>query len=178
MSTIILRWQNSRADRNIALTKCWRRRRRIPYCLARKSPQQLTSPRPCWRSPTSPRWCWYLRMQSSSKGLPLAAPILWADSLPYRTGLLYRHAMQKMSQIWHWQNIGGCQDLMFSTGLWQSISQLLGVQSKHLKSKNIQTCLLCETPPSTASHSRPSWRSTASCPGYPNEIWPMCGGGG
>jgi hypothetical protein len=74
-------------------------------------------------------------MQSSSKGLPLASPILWADSLPYRTGLLYRHAMQKMSQIWRWQNISGRQDLMFSTGLWQSISQLLGVQSKHLKSK-------------------------------------------
>jgi hypothetical protein len=37
-------------------------------------------------------------MQSSSEALPPAALLLWADSLPYCTGLLYRPTMLKMSK--------------------------------------------------------------------------------
>jgi hypothetical protein len=38
-------------------------------------------------------------MQSPSVALPLVALLLWADSLPYCTDLLYRPAMLKTSQI-------------------------------------------------------------------------------
>ncbi len=69
-----------------------------PYCLAQQSPQQLTSPKPRWWSPTSPRRCWFPRMQSPSVTLPLTL-LLWADCLQYRTGLLYRPAMQKTSKF-------------------------------------------------------------------------------
>jgi hypothetical protein len=99
------RWQNIGVDKILALTKFWHQQNvgadaeGSPYYLARQSPQLLTSPRPCWRSPTSPWWCWSLCMQSPSEALLLAALLLWADYLPYCTGLLYRPAMLKMSQI-------------------------------------------------------------------------------
>ncbi len=57
-----------------------------------------------WRSPTSPWWCCWRCMLSSSVSLPPAALLLWADSLPYCTGLLYRPAMLKTSQILARQN--------------------------------------------------------------------------
>jgi hypothetical protein len=37
-------------------------------------------------------------MQSSNEALPPSALLLWADSLPYCTGLLYQPAMLKMSK--------------------------------------------------------------------------------
>ncbi len=104
-STKYWRQQNVGGDKILALTKCWLQQKTgadtegSSYCLARQSPQLLTSPRPRWRSPTSPWWCWSLCMQSLSLALLLAAPLLWADSLPYCTGLLYRLAMLKTSQI-------------------------------------------------------------------------------
>ncbi len=96
-STKSSRRQKSCVDKNLAATNVGADTEESPYCLAQQSPQQLTSPRPCWRSLTSPRKCWFPLMQSAV--LALAAPLLWADSLPYRTGLLYRPAMQKKSQI-------------------------------------------------------------------------------
>ncbi len=95
--------QNSRVDKILASTKILRQQndgaKESLYCLAEQSPQQLTSPRPHWWSPTS-RWrCWFPRMQSPSGVLPLVALLLWADSLPHRSGLLYQPAMQKTSQI-------------------------------------------------------------------------------
>jgi hypothetical protein len=38
-------------------------------------------------------------MQSPSVALPLVALLLWVESLPYCTGLLYQPAMLKTSQI-------------------------------------------------------------------------------
>ncbi len=110
------RWQNTGLDKILASTKSWRRQNlgvnkklaqtyvgadteESPYCLARQSPQLLTSPRPRWRSPTSSWWYCSLCMQSPSVVLSLAALLLWADSLLYCTGLLYRPAMLKTSQI-------------------------------------------------------------------------------
>ncbi len=105
--------QNSHVDKILVLTKISPQQNvgadaeGSPNCLAWQSPQQLTSPRLCWRSLSSPRWCWSLCMQSPSVALPLNALLLWADSLLHCTGLLYRPAMQKMSQIlaptkyWH-----------------------------------------------------------------------------
>ncbi len=104
-STKYGRRQNPGVDKILASTKSWRRQNvgadaeESPYCLAQQSPQLLTSPRPLWRSPTSLWWCCSLCMQSSTVALPPAALLLWVDSLPYCTGLLYRPAMLKTSQI-------------------------------------------------------------------------------
>jgi hypothetical protein len=79
--------QNPGLEKILASTKSWRRQidgadaEESLYCLPRKSPQLLTSPRPSWRSPTSPWWCCSLFMQSSSVALPPATLLLWADSL-------------------------------------------------------------------------------------------------
>ncbi len=97
--------QNTGVDKMLALKKCLRWQNvgtdaeGSPYCLVRLSPQLLTSPRPRWRSPSSPWWCGSLCMQSPSVALPLAALLLWADSLPHCNGLLYQPAMLKTSQI-------------------------------------------------------------------------------
>ncbi len=54
--TKILRWQKSCVDKNLVSTKILRHQNvgtdaeGSPYCLARKSPQLLTSRRPRWRS--------------------------------------------------------------------------------------------------------------------------------
>jgi hypothetical protein len=45
-------------------------------------------------------------MQPPSVVLPVAALLLWADSLPHCTGLLYRSATLKTSQILALKNIG------------------------------------------------------------------------
>ncbi len=84
VSTKYWRWQNTCVDKMLADAEG------SPYCLARQSPQLLTSPRPRWRSPTSPWWYWSFCMQSPSVAFLLAALLLWADSLPYCTGLFYR----------------------------------------------------------------------------------------
>ncbi len=93
-STEISSGQKSRVDKIFALTKCWRRQNsrrqkaRVDknlastkilrrqnvgacaeaslYCLARQSPQQLTSPKPRWCSPTSPWRCCPLQVQLPS----------------------------------------------------------------------------------------------------------------
>ncbi len=98
MLTKFSRRQNSRVDKILALTKILRRQnfrvhivgagaKESPYCYARQSPQQLTSPGPRWWSPTSPRRCWFPHMQSPSVALPLAALLIWADFLLYHTSL-------------------------------------------------------------------------------------------
>ncbi len=60
----------------------------------------------CWLLPDiaeisyfSPWWCWSICIQSPRVVLLLAAMLLWADSLVYCTGLLYRPTMLKTSQI-------------------------------------------------------------------------------
>ncbi len=104
------RRQNTGVDKILASTKSWRGQNvgadaeESPYCLARQSPQLLTSPKPRWRSPTSPGWCRSLCMQSPSVVLPLAALLLWADSLPYCTDLLYRPPCWKRHKFWRRQN--------------------------------------------------------------------------
>jgi len=93
------------------LTKYWRRQnlgvdkmlahaqKHLLTVFSWQSPQQLTSPRPRWCSPTSPWRCCTLHVQSPSVLLPLAALLSWADSLLHCTGLfvLARHA--ETSQI-------------------------------------------------------------------------------
>jgi hypothetical protein len=49
-------------------------------------------------------------MQSQSVLLPLATLLLWADSLPHCTGLLYQPACKKRHKYWRPQNIGVRQD--------------------------------------------------------------------
>ncbi len=110
--------QNIGVDKIFVSKKCWRRQnilfnkmlahtwKHLLTVLAQQSPQQLTFPRPRWCSPTSPCSCWSLHVQSPSVLLPL----LWADSLPHCTGLLYWPAMQKTSQILASTNIGTRQD--------------------------------------------------------------------
>ncbi len=115
-STTFLRQQNTRVDKILVSTKfsCQQNvgagAEVSPYCLARQSPQQLTSPRPRWCSPTSPRRCWSLHMQSPSMPLPLAALLLWADSL--RTVLAYCTGppCRKHHKYWQRQTIGTPQD--------------------------------------------------------------------
>ncbi len=115
--------QNGGVYKVFASTKCWRQqnirvykmlahvRKRLLTVSARQSPQQLLSPRPRWCSPTSPRRCWSLHMQSPSVLLPLAALLLWADSLPHCTGLFYRPPKcRKHHKYRRWQNIGARQD--------------------------------------------------------------------
>ncbi len=96
---------SKRSFRGTASTKSWRQQKagadaeESSYCLARQRTQLLTSPRPRWSFPTFRWWCCSLSMQSPSVALPLVTLLLWADSLPYCTGLLYRPAMLKTSQI-------------------------------------------------------------------------------
>ncbi len=116
-STKYSRWQNISANKILAATKYWRRQnlgfnkmlvhawKHLLTVLAWQSLQQLTSPRPHWCSPTSPWRCWSLHVQSPSVLMPLATLLLWADSLPHCTSLLYWPAMQKMSQILALTNI-------------------------------------------------------------------------
>ncbi len=94
-------WQNVGVNKILASTKCWRRRRRIPLLFgsAESTATDFSQTWPRWRSPMSPWWCWSHCMQSPSVALLLAALLLWADSKPYCTGLLYRPAMLKTSQI-------------------------------------------------------------------------------
>ncbi len=98
--------QNICVNKILASTKYWRRqnlgvdkmlahaRKHLLTVLARQSPQQLTSPWPRRCYPTSPWRCCALQVQSPSVLLPLAALLLWADSLPHCTGLFVpaRHA--------------------------------------------------------------------------------------
>jgi hypothetical protein len=77
--------QNIDVDKMLVLTKCWRQQnirvnkmlahalKHLLTVLAWQSPQQLTSHRTRWCSPTSPRTCWTLHVQSPSVLLPLAA---------------------------------------------------------------------------------------------------------
>jgi hypothetical protein len=78
---------NSRVSKNLASTKCWCRRRRISLLFGSLMisyiSQKLLIP---WHAVTK---C----------GVVSGCPAFMADSLPYRTGLLYQPAIQKTSQI-------------------------------------------------------------------------------
>ncbi len=82
------RWQNIGIPQNLGVDKmlahAWKH---LLTVLARQSPQQLTSPRPCWCFPTSPWRCCTLHVQLPGVKLPHAALLLLADSLPHCTGL-------------------------------------------------------------------------------------------
>jgi hypothetical protein len=54
--------------------------------------------------------CCPLLMQSQSLRLPLAAPLLWADSLPHCTGSFVPAPHAEMSQILVSTNYRGCKD--------------------------------------------------------------------
>jgi hypothetical protein len=91
--------QNLGVNKKLAQTKCWRRRRRIPLLLGSAESTAADF------SPTSLKISYVslmvlLSLHAVSKcGIALATLLLWADSLPYCTSLLYRPAVLKMSQI-------------------------------------------------------------------------------
>jgi hypothetical protein len=63
----------------------------------------------------------------------LAALLLWADSLPYRTGLPYW--TENVTNFGADKISASALISQFFTELLQPISQLLGIQSKNRKSK-------------------------------------------
>ncbi len=100
-STKYSRRQNIRVNKILASTES-RRRQNVgecvgasPYCFAPAESAAADFSLPRWYSPTSLRRCWSLHVQSPSVLLPLTALLLWADSHPHCTGILYRPAMQK-----------------------------------------------------------------------------------
>jgi hypothetical protein len=191
-STNYSRLQNIRADKILALTKYWRQHnlgfnkmlahawKHLLTVLARQSLQQLTSPRPHWCSLTSPWRCWSLNVQSPSVLLPLTILLLWEDSLPHCTGLLYQPAMQKMSQILASTNISARRDF---TNFRQTIAVNISEASQASYQKLVKTKCdhhHCSVSVHIAitSKSRPSQRSNAAVSECPNGIGPMGRGGG
>ncbi len=174
-STKYWRQQNLGVDKMLAHA-----REHFLTVLPRQSLQQLTSPRPRWCSPTSPRRCWSLHMQSPSVLLPLAALLLWADSLPHCTSLLCRPAMQKMSQLLaSTKNIGSCQDF---TNFSQTIAVNISAHRRHIKNwwkqkvitLTVQYQFTYSWPPNWSRHIDPMLRSLSVQKGYG---WQGGGGG-